>query len=189
MRYLLSIASAIVLFTACERAYTPKPAAYPRVDFPEKSYRVFDAEGCPFSFKVPEYAKVSVDDTRVSEPCWYNIEVPSLKAKVHLSYKPVSSFGNLASMAEDARTFAYKHTIKAEDIIDSMFILPHAQGVLFDIQGNTASSLQFYATDTAKHYLRGSLYFNAPPNKDSLAPVINFFRTDLDTLIRSLRWK
>jgi len=62
-------------------------------------------------------------------------------------------------------------------------------GILYDLKGNTASSVQFYVTDSVKHFLRGSLYFEAVPDADSLAPVINFFRGDIVHLIETLKWK
>jgi gliding motility-associated lipoprotein GldD len=62
-------------------------------------------------------------------------------------------------------------------------------GILYDLKGNTASAVQFYVTDSVKHYLRGSLYFESEPNADSLAPVIDFFREDVIHLIETLKWK
>ncbi len=59
---------------------------------------------------------------------------------------------------------------------------------LYDLKGNTASAVEFYATDSLRHYLRGSLYFDAEPNADSLAPVIDFFREDIMHLIETLKW-
>ena len=49
-------------------------------------------------------------------------------------------------------------------------------GILYDLKGNTASAVQFYVTDSTRHYLRGSLYFASEPDADSLEPVIDFFR-------------
>ena len=62
-------------------------------------------------------------------------------------------------------------------------------GILYDLKGNTATAVQFYVTDSVNHYLRGSLYFSAEPNADSLAPVISFFRDDIIHLIETLKWK
>jgi gliding motility-associated lipoprotein GldD len=62
-------------------------------------------------------------------------------------------------------------------------------GILYDLKGNTATSIQFYVTDSTNHYLRGSLYFSAEPNADSLAPLIDFFREDIVHLIETLKWK
>ena len=62
-------------------------------------------------------------------------------------------------------------------------------GILYDLRGNTATAGQFYVTDSTRHYLRGSLYFESEPNADSLAPVIDFFREDVVHLIETLKWK
>ncbi|MBP1674669.1 MAG: gldD, partial [Bacteroidetes bacterium] len=62
-------------------------------------------------------------------------------------------------------------------------------GILYDLKGNTATSVQFYVTDSTNHYLRGSLYFESEPNADSLAPVIDFFREDIIHIIETLKWK
>jgi gliding motility-associated lipoprotein GldD len=94
-------------------------------------------------------------------------------------------------MLEDSRELAYKHTIKAESINEKIFLKPgrNVYGMLYEIEGNTASSVQFYLTDSTKHFLRGALYFNIQPNKDSLAPVINFVKEDIKILMETFKWK
>jgi gliding motility-associated lipoprotein GldD len=62
-------------------------------------------------------------------------------------------------------------------------------GILYDLKGNTATAVQFYVTDSVRHYLRGSLYFESEPNADSLSPLIDFFREDIIHLIGTLKWK
>jgi len=61
--------------------------------------------------------------------------------------------------------------------------------MLYDIKGNTASSVQFYVTDSTKKFLRGALYFAVTPSEDSLGPVIRHFREDIVHLIETLKWK
>ncbi|MCK5170865.1 MAG: gliding motility lipoprotein GldD, partial [Bacteroidales bacterium] len=71
-----------------------------------------------------------------------------------------------------------------------VFVRPEKDvyGILYEIEGNAASSVQFFLTDSIKHYIRGALYFNVEPNKDSLAPVINFVKEDIKILIESFEW-
>jgi len=123
-----------------------------------------------------------------AEPFWMNIEFPQFKAKIHLSYKKVS--GNLNGYIEDSHTLAYKHAIKADGIEEILLEDSSRKmyGILYDIKGNAASSVQFYVTDSLHNFLRGSLYFEAQPNKDSLAPSIVFFRKDILHLIETLSW-
>jgi gliding motility-associated lipoprotein GldD len=62
-------------------------------------------------------------------------------------------------------------------------------GILYDIKGNTASSIQFVLTDSVKNFFRGALYFDNVPNKDSIAPVVSYLREDIVRLMESFEWK
>jgi gliding motility-associated lipoprotein GldD len=179
---------AIVLSVACKENYTPKATGYIRVDYPKKEYQVFNSDA-PFQFEYPLYAKVVPDKSKNAEPFWYNLEFPDLKGTVYLSYKKVNN--NLDEYISDSRKLAYKHSIKAEAIDETLVndTGRNVYGIIYDIRGNTASSVQFFATDSSFNFLRGSLYFNSEPNKDSMAPVIRFVREDIQQLINTLEWK
>jgi gliding motility-associated lipoprotein GldD len=177
----------ILIAAGCHHATTPKPRAYFRIDFPEKEYRTFTGD-CPFSFEYPVYGEITDPDAMDAEPCWYNIDFPPFKGRIYLTYKPVDN--NLSVYLEDIRSLAYKHIIKADDIIDIPFSYPgrRVYGIVYDIRGNTASSVSFFATDSIHNFLSGSLYFSVQPNIDSLSPVISFFREDIMHLIETLTW-
>lgn len=174
------------LYSCVEESYTPKPKGYFKIELPEKSYQQYN-DTCPFNFKYPEYSRINTKKGR--KPCWFNIEFPRFKGVIHLSYKPVDN--NIHTYLEDSRSLAYKHTIKAMDIEEDMIYRPQEDvyGMVYNIRGNTASSLQFFLTDSTDHFLRGALYFNVKPNKDSIKPVLNFVRKDVETLIKSFSWK
>jgi gliding motility-associated lipoprotein GldD len=178
----------VLCLSSCRHNDIPKPRGYYRIDFPEKKYHLFDSV-YPFSFEYPIYGKIVKDTDRNAEPFWMNVEFKQYKAKIHLSYKPVNK--NVTKFIEDAHTLAYKHSIKA-DAIDENLVTDEKRkvyGLVYEIRGNAASSVQFYVTDSLKNYLRGSLYFETQPNKDSLSPAIDFFRKDILHLIETLKWK
>ncbi|MFC2115301.1 gliding motility lipoprotein GldD [Bacteroidota bacterium] len=188
-RYVLPLIIMSLLFgIACQRSYTPKPRGYLRIEFHEKDYTKYDSV-CPFVFEYPVYARVVPDKDFYSEPCWINIEFPTYDGIIHISYKQVQQ--NLNDYIEDSRSLTYKHTIKADAIKETVYTNSEldVHGILYDIKGNAASSIQFYLTDSSKHFLRGSLYFNVQPDKDSLAPVIAYFKEDIIHLIESFEWK
>ena len=176
------------LALSCQRSYTPKPRGFLRVDFPAREYVLFDSV-CPYTFEYPSYGKIVPDTDYITEPCWINIDFPDFDGIIHISYKEVNQ--NLNDFIEDSRTLTYKHTIKADAIKETVYTNPELKvhGILYDIKGNAASSIQFYLTDSNAHFLRGSLYFNVQPDKDSLAPVISFFREDIIHLMESFAWK
>ncbi|MBN1158528.1 MAG: gliding motility lipoprotein GldD [Bacteroidales bacterium] len=183
---------AVLLFitavsASCDNSPVPKPRGYFRIDLPEKSYRIYQSE-CNYSFEYPEYGKIMSYQGADAEPCWINLEFPEYKGTIHLTYKKLSN--NLAAHVEDIRLLAYKHSIKADDIIEKPFYYPERDvfGMIYDIRGNTASSLNFFITDSTLNFLSGALYFNVQPNKDSLAPVIEFFTADIEHLIKTFSW-
>ncbi len=171
-----------------EEVYSPKPRGYFRIDLPKKEYTTFESN-CPFVFDIPTYATIGADKHNNAEPCWLNLDFPKFKATIHLSYKQVEN--NISTYLEDSRNFAVRHQIKATGMNESVIIRDSSRvyGLLYDIEGNTASSLQFYITDSTNHFLRGALYFNASPNTDSLKLVIDFIREDVIQLIKTARWK
>ena len=181
----------LTVVQGCREAYTPKPRAYFRIDLPAKEYRILEGE-YPYRFELPVYSEIkkysgkwSLTDTA---EYWINVEYPRFHGRLHLTYKPVG--GDLASLIEDAHTFVFKHSVKADAINQQEYENPENKvyGVLFDIKGNTASSLQFYMTDSVSRFLRGALYFDHEPNKDSIAPVNEFIRQDIVHLIETLSW-
>jgi gliding motility-associated lipoprotein GldD len=187
----LSIASGFILLSSCEEdetVYSPKPRGYCRIDFPKKEYRLYDSI-CPYSFEIPVYSKMVKDKHTGAEPCWLNLEFPQFRATVHLSYKDVKN--NLAKYLDDSHDFANRHQVKATGLDEITILRDSAKvyGLLFDIAGNTASSLQFYLTDSSKHFLRGALYFNSVPNIDSLKIVVDFIKKDVLHLIQTTNWK
>ena len=182
------ILSLLLITNACKHSFTPKPRGYFRIDFPQKKYTYYKSD-CNYRFEYPVYGRINKIPAQVSEPCWINIEFPQFRGKIHITYKRIIS--NLSTYSEDIRTLAYKHIVKADDIIETPVLIPAKKvfGMIYEIKGNTASSLTFYLTDSTDNFLSGALYFSTIPNKDSLAPVISFFKTDIEHLIETLEWK
>lgn len=179
---------------SCREVAVPKPKGYFRISLPEKSYLPFSGtikeNRPPVDFEYPSYGNLVFDLNNSNDPGWFNIEFPHYNAKIHLTYKDVN--GDLEGLIEQTYTMNVKnHIIKADAINEQIINRTENRiyGILYDLKGNTATAVQFYVTDSIKHYLRGSLYFATEPNADSLAPVIDFFREDIIHLIESLKWE
>jgi gliding motility-associated lipoprotein GldD len=183
----LFFVTAAGLLLSCGKNYTPKELGYFRIDLPEKKYLAVDSV-YPYTFEIPVYADLRPDPYH---PDSYNSNIvfPKFNGTIHLSYFNVTD--NIEELIEDNRKMVYKHTIKADAINEQYYkdTLNSVYGVLYEIKGNAASSVQFYVTDSSKHFLRGALYFNNVPNKDSIAPVSRFVEEDVDHLIKTLSWK
>jgi gliding motility-associated lipoprotein GldD len=175
----------IMMFGGCDSETIPKPKGYIRFDLPEHTYKIVK-DDCPYSFEVGTYTSVINRDK--SENCWKNIYVKPCRATIHLSYKKIN--GDFGMLVEDAHELVYGHTVKAEAITEQVFLNPDRKvyGILYDIKGDAASNIQFIATDSVNHFLRGALYFRAVPNHDSLKPLVRFMRKDIEHLIETINW-
>jgi gliding motility-associated lipoprotein GldD len=192
---LLIIMTLLTTCYSCREQTVPKPRGHFRIDLPERKYLLFDNQNgihndMPFTFEYPAYGNLSFQIEDRNEPGWFNIEFPAFRAKIYLTYKKVNH--NFEGLMEQTYKMNVKnHITKADAINEQVFNNEENKvyGILYDLKGNTASSVQFYVTDSVNNYLRGSLYFTAEPDADSLAPVIDFFRGDIIHLIETLKWK
>ena len=173
--------------------YNPKPRTYPKIVFPEKSYTRLNSGTCPFSFEAPLYSKLEKDSTffndKIENDCWFNLVFPEFNGSLYCSYFPIQNPKELEKHVKDAYKLVREHHVKA-DFIDEFPILKPNKifGMIYSIEGPSASPFQFYLPDSAQHFLRGSLYFNSRTNPDSLAPILNFVRIDLSHLINTFEW-
>jgi len=185
----------ILILTDCRDITVPKPKGHFRIDFPQRQYIEFnDQPGgnnqMPFSFEYPAYGNLTYQEGDLNETGWFNIEFPAYMAKIYLTYKDINhDFDEL--MDQTYKMNVKNHITKADAITEQPFNNKekNVYGILYDLKGNTASAVQFYLTDSTKHFLRGSLYFSSEPDADSLEPVIKYFREDIIHLIETLEWK
>ena len=180
--------AAVMALSACGKVATPRPYGYYRITLPDTSYLPFENQfpKYPYTFALSQNAVIQ---PRTDEPYWINIFYPALNATIHCSYKPVKH--NLRELTNDALEFVYRNASFANSIPERDYTHPEAEvyGVLFDLEGNTASSCQFFVTDSTHHFFRASVYCNCQPNADSLAPVYNYLRTDVIKMVETFQWK
>ncbi|HMO61383.1 MAG TPA: hypothetical protein PKC39_00490 [Ferruginibacter sp.] len=202
----------LIFFASCNSPYGTKKRGFFAISLPERGYQQFSKEGFPYSFEYPVYAQVVQDstyfDSNPENPFWINVDFPQFNSRVFISYKKIGgkalykikqpdgsyrdSFGiNVYDkMVDDAFKLTNKNNVVSSSIKDSLIHTPNGiGGVFFRVGGNAATAKQFFLTDTTRHFLRGALYFNSPPNADSLKPVQDFLQADLEHLINSFRWQ
>lgn len=184
----------IVFGLSCNQPYSIKPKGYQQVDLPKKQYQLFEENNYPYSFEYPSYAiidkQVNYLGNDKSKDAWLNIRYPKFGATLYISYNRINAQIKLDTLVRDAYTFVNNHNSRANLIEDSAFeINQYVKGVFFHIGGNVATSYQFFATDSTRHFLRAALYFETTPNEDSLAPINQYLFKDMQHMVRTLRWK
>jgi hypothetical protein len=203
-----------ILHTSCNSSYTPKPKGYFKVELPKAhAYQVFERPGFPYTFEYPVYAGIVQDSTffegSPENDYWINVDFPAYRCKFYLSYNPIGGIATFKVMdkltgkykdstgrnsfdklVNDAFNLSSKHLFKSNANDDSTMRTPNGLGgVFFRIGGNAASPMQFFLTDSTRHFIRGSLYYDAAPNADSTMPISNFLYKDLQHLVNTLKWR
>ncbi len=184
----------ISLFSCRKKAdsgdFVPKPKGYNRIDLAETKYQQM-SESHPFSFQYSTQAVLKPDTVRWAEPHWMYVYYPELKAMIQLTYKPLGGDKKkLIKLIDDAHKLAARHGQKAYSIQDLVMKTPSGKSaMLMELEGEVPTYLQFYTTDSTRHYLRGALYFNTALKSDSLAPVIDYLKKDVIHLLNTLEWK
>ncbi len=185
----------IILWTSCtdNGPQLPKPRIYPRIEYPEKSYHLQVFNDCPFEMNIPDYFDVLQDTFQkdnAQNKCWFDLYSQELNAYLHLSYIDIDNRKHFDKLMLDAFELADKHNIKANYRDEIKISKPqnNVHGILFEIDGPVATPLQFFVTDSTTHFMRGSLYFKAQVNRDSIAPVYDFLREDVIELLDSYQW-
>ncbi len=180
------------LFMGCGDDVLPKPKAYLRLEYPQPEYKIVNVP-LPFSFEQNQLAEriKSIKSDSANNIYGVDIDYPSLKGTIYLTYKKVSSKEQLITFIRDAQNLTQKHVIKADEIAERPYVNADHKvyGMFYEVGGNAASQSQFYATDSLNHFLNGSLYFYAKPNYDSIYPAAVYLKNDIQHIIESLRWK
>ncbi len=186
----MALLTAVFLLASCQRDHVlPKPRGYFRIDLPDTGFVVLDSME-RYRFEYPQYAVITNDPYSPQEKNWINVEMPVFKASIHITHKKVD--GNLGQYLDDVHTMVTKHLQKANGMRDSLIVNDEHQryGMFIEMDGKgVATPFQFYLTDSTHNFVRGALYFNFLPNNDSMQPVINRIRKDVDHLINTFEWK
>lgn len=174
-----------VVLVSCGKDSVPKPSGELRLEYPEPKYRKF-SEACSYSFEYSDFA--SITDAK-KKSCWYYLNYPQMKGKVFLTYYPIN--GDFAEHVKESEKMVYEHTVKASSIDTKSFQYPEKKvyGNFYELKGQSASNLQFYITDSTRHFVTAYLYFNSRPKPDSLAPAVEYVKRDLLHLIDTFEWK
>lgn len=178
----------LIALMGCQTEYLPKPRGYNRFDLPEHRY-LPSTDTLPYTFQYSEYARVLKDSSWISDKHWVEVHYPQYNANVHLTYKTVGNRGSLKEYLDDTYLLTAKHQIKAYAIDESITRTPDGKTVVYaELEGEVPSQFQFFTTDSARHFLRGALYFNTQVNNDSLRPAIEYIKVDIVHMMNTLKW-
>ncbi len=168
---------------SCGNDVLVKPEAKLRLEYPLANY-VNTNIPCNYEFKINTLTQLIP-----RKDCWINVVYPSINATIFITYRQIQN--NLDSLLYDAQKLTYDHTVKAQNILEQPRVdsINNVYGMLYMINGDAATQSQFYVTDNQKHFITGSVYFNAKPNFDSIYPAVDYLRNDVRRIMETINWK
>ena len=160
-------------------ANVPKPKGFVKYTFPEKKYETIKLN-CPFSFEIPKYSELK----KINE-CNFNLIFHHFNATIYFTYIEINN--DLNKHINQTKKYIQTHELKTESIsiIEKEYSDNDKKGILFMLQGEVATSRQFFLTDEKKHFIRGALYFNEEIN-DSIKPIESFITYDIINIIETM---
>lgn len=177
--------SCLVLFLSlisCGDETLPKPKGHLSLEYPKAKYSKLNSD-CSFTFEKNNLALIK------DKSCAFEINYPKMKATIYLTHKTVNN--DIDKLLRDAQKLTYDHVVKADDILEQPFINDKKKvyGMFYEVGGNAATNAQFYATDSTKNFIVGSVYFYAKPNFDSILPAAQYLKEDMRRIMETLEWK
>lgn len=191
LSFYIFISLSIAIFAcSCTEEYLPKPKGYNKIELPAHEYKVLDG-GHPFTFKYSTQAQLLKDSSWLSEPHWLDIYYPEHKCNIQITYKRFNEKNHLFDeLIDDSHKLTNKHNIRAYAIDESVVKTDKGYyATVFELSGEVPSQFQFYVTDSAKHFLRGALYFRTAVKNDSLSPVIEYMKDDVRKLMNTIEFE
>lgn len=173
----------LFLISSCKDDVLPKPKGYLSLQYPKAIYQKEEIAK-PYRFEISNNVVI------VEQPkFWRQIQYPKLKASISITYRPIQN--NLKELLIESEKLVYEHAVKAEEIKTRNFenFDKRVFGSLQEISGNAASQIQFHLTDSTHHFMKGTLYFYAKPNYDSILPAVDYIKKDIMRLVETLEWK
>jgi gliding motility-associated lipoprotein GldD len=171
----------LFLFSCVDNAI-PKPKSHLSLEYPHAKYSKLNSD-CMFSFETNALTSIK------NKSCSFEINYPKMKATIYLTHKKVNN--DIDKLLRDAQNLTYNHVVKADDILEQPFInvKKKVYGMFYEVGGNAATNAQFYATDSTKNFIVGSVYFYAKPNYDSIFPAAQYLKNDMKRIMETLEWK
>jgi gliding motility-associated lipoprotein GldD len=175
-----------------EENFAPKPKGFNRINLPKNEYVGLDTT-YPYYFEYSKHAIIRKDSSFIAEPYWIHIIYPKLgRAEIQITYKDISDNPQkkLAELIDDSHRLASKHLYRADAMKYYEYRNADNQPVLaLGLTGEIPSHLQFYTTDSVKHFLRAAIYFRSATENDSLAPLIDFVKKDMMRMIETQKFR
>ena len=175
-----------VLCCGCTEYY-PKPKALLRVDAAER-YQV--ADSLSFArFQTLSGARI-LPEKESGQEVWINILYPFYNAEFYGTYRRFSAPKELTELCDDFYKLLDRN-VRDEEVYYAHFedAARATYGYLYWSDAPIPSPVQFFVTDSARHFFRGAVYFSDSLSYEMRVPYARAFSDEMMRLIESFNWK
>ncbi|MDR1762402.1 MAG: hypothetical protein LBR64_00380 [Dysgonamonadaceae bacterium] len=176
-----------ICLCACSTDYSPRPKGYPYFDLKPTPYYIFSKYE-NLQFEVSSKAKIEEERDSAGVK-WFTLTYPEYNSSIFCTFFSADR-KKIRTLAEESRRLADFHGLKGS-VEEMEYERPEDKvyARVFLLGGGSASPVQFAATDSARCFLRGALYFSSGTNSDSIAPIKEYIYQDIRVLIETIKWK
>lgn len=187
-KYIFITFISFIILGCARQDHSPLPIGFNRIEKTRSEYIQFKSPH--FIFYASSLAKIDSVYSDNNEK-WFNISYPPYNARIYCSYNQITDRTDLVQFLNDSHKLAYSHTLMANGIHQAVYenSKNNTYGIIYDIDGNVATPIQFFLTDSVSNFFRASLYYDTQVDKDSVAPVTQFIKEDIVKMIESFEWK
>ena len=190
MKKLLNILLFVIVCFSCEPTYTPKPLGFNELELPSHEYELYDDDSKPYVFQKSKASKVVpyITDLITEEDDYVKVVYDDLGGAIWVTYKEIGgNIDTLNSYISNSFRLADGHNVKATGIDSEVLKTKDGQyATSIILEGDVSSQYQFYVHDSTSHFMRFALYFETATKNDSLAPVIEYLKEDMDLTMDSI---
>ncbi|MFM7387257.1 MAG: hypothetical protein ACKO5L_03770 [Bacteroidota bacterium] len=182
----------LILFSSCkEKSPVPKPLSYLRTELPDHEYFTMKVDNPVVGFTAEMSTLFSLSKNLADLKYGFQeVDLGAANGTILMYSKRFNTKDSLFKLINASNDMVDEHKVKA-DQIDYVQIKDYKRrvfGTFFTLKGNVATNFQFYLTDSSSRFIRGELLLNCTPNYDSLRPVIDYLKVDMDRMLSSFRW-
>ena len=127
------------------------------------------------------------------------VSMVNLHGDLMIHYKAITQEDSLSNLTKLVVSNVESHKFKSESIDKNPIISTERKtfGMLYEFEGDMATSFQFYVTDSLQHFIWGQVLMDfqslekegIPTDSDTKSRIRDYVRKDLEVFIDRLNWK
>lgn len=181
LRYIMCAVTAAALCASCGGSHTPVPlpAAYPRIDVADSTYRVVSGS-LPLHFEINTAATVLTDSMAADGTVWLTVGYPAYHSTLYLTFTPVDGEAEARRVTDNRRERMVLNTSGATTMLISLRSPAGFDSEVAVTPAGSATPVQLLSAGNG-HIVSGACFLEAATtaDPDSVSPIVKALRADL----------